>query len=748
MLRKHIQAYLNDDIDFDKINKLAAEVFQQAVHTSDVSLLRDFFGLNPIKSYANDLTLNENMKKMKNDEFDEFDAFFIYGNSVFLRLAYYYACQQGNLALVKYFIQEVGLPGDLMVSPNEHQKYLDRKNDIKGPPLKLAAASGNLNVVKYIYENSNATAETSLEQPIDKTALMIAVESVDVEIVRYLLQIGANVNAELFSAYLTPLKIAINNKNSAIIALLINEGAIVTNHEVNLAIKEGLDIASVELMLQHCINAEAYDTPYLLTAIMSGNLTLLLALENHPLVYTFNQISTFSDVSIEKRMIRESAKSGSLQMMRYLAETKKINLKKWISDDTTDFETYLTKKAKKVNDVALHRATGKTVLYCAAANNSRKTDNISLLQYILEELDVKPSADVLKNICSGDVRDIRAFAYLYSFLEQDKTEVAFLRSIAFDLTNYKLGQLFKIYNTSFIHRGNHLYEHGGSNWFVRDMEELIKAQIANVSSYDLLQLVKNDKEMAIGALFYFCTNEYDEQSEKLMYLLTQSIRANMFDHVDIVNCRGQTLAAVAASCHSYNIMRHLLARGANPDMPDNKGETLLSYAWHLEYKRKELAWIKGYVDKVTNSLKYESKNSFGGYSELQALLELTNGETHGVSVEELLANCWTGHNSNQKLNKLFIYLSDDNAREVIRLLKDESFRQKYQISDKDADNLITSYKSLDETYLSAETKAKRFDESKAVVNDKKDFVSRQGIFKPFEDSNEKKDATSSSSCHL
>jgi len=100
--------------------------------------------------------------------------------------------------------------------------------------------------------------ETSLDQPTEPTALMVAVAAKHEEITDYLLEHGGNPNAEMMKSWsdTTPLKIAIESKHAANIKLLINAGAIVTAEEVNLAIRCGVDLQIVELLLQYSIIAK------------------------------------------------------------------------------------------------------------------------------------------------------------------------------------------------------------------------------------------------------------------------------------------------------------------------------------------------------------------------------------------------------------------------------------------------------------------------------------------------------------
>src|SRR5437870_2711721 len=112
------------------------------------------------------------------------------------------------------------------------------------------------------------------------------------EIVQYLLDKGGSPNAEKFASWNTksPLTIAIRANNSPIIELLINAGAIVTNKEVKLAIEKNIDLSTIETLLLHSINREDPYDPYLLAAIKSGNIALLKAMEDNPLLKGFEEI--------------------------------------------------------------------------------------------------------------------------------------------------------------------------------------------------------------------------------------------------------------------------------------------------------------------------------------------------------------------------------------------------------------------------------------------------------------------------
>lgn len=679
MLNDLVNDFLRRKIEPDKLCEEVSKVIKQAVETNDVLLLDQFFGKNAYKNYLTPVQLQQLNKKAKEKK-DDLEDVYKYFNTSYLQLAFYYACKKGSTTIVKYFIEKQHMPGDLAITLHESQKFLEPEVKLKGPPLKLAVQSGNLDLVKYIYENTEATVETSLDQPMESTALMEAVQDGRKEIVQYLLDNGGNPNAEEFASWNTksPLTIAIHIKNAAIIELLLNAGAIVTNKEVLLAIEKNIDITTIEKLLLCSVNREDPYNPYLLAAIKSGNIALLKTLEDNPLLQRFDVIAAFAEDPIEKRMLLTAATSGSVDMMKHLVTEKKLDLEKWLSEVYKYFDSSKDSDHESIRDIG---TSCDTMLYRACNHADRNV--IPLLQYLLEEQKITPSPRTIQKICSYSIDDIRTVAYLHSFLTTEPAKLSLLHAIAFNLDALSLAELFKMYNTKFIYEGNS-YEMHGHNGFLVDIEKLIKSKTETLKSQELLKLVKQDKEIATGALFYYSTSPFDTHSETLSYLLRELlVYGDLFESIDIKNCNGETLTKFAAQHGCFNIVKKLLQRNANLDEPDQNGETPLNRIIdHPYYRDKHFKWIKDYISAtegsyaISHSLKYESNRRMGGYDGIEALLNFTNGKIGRISLAELWDNCKQGWNNSQKVAALLKNISTDYVDEMVRLVRDEGFNAK------------------------------------------------------------------------
>src|SRR3990167_8114615 len=171
MLRK----YIDDRSTFSlkDVVEFAAAYIERAVNENSSKPLLELLGKAPAQFYLAGAKKAIVIKKIQDDAANGVGAehenllrmFF----TEIIDAAYYYACQQGNLKLVKYFIEELHLPGDLQRDVGSCTQHFAFNVDMKGPPLKLAVQSGNLELVKYLYKNTDALIETCVGDPIEKT---------------------------------------------------------------------------------------------------------------------------------------------------------------------------------------------------------------------------------------------------------------------------------------------------------------------------------------------------------------------------------------------------------------------------------------------------------------------------------------------------------------------------------------------------------------------------------------------------
>ena len=713
MLRQRIRYYTERDLDLDNLQKEICAAINLSLETHDPSLLHKWFGSITFKDCLDADELEEHRQKFKRNSKGEFlsidslaEAIEEDYRSIYFVLGFYMACLRGSIPVASYYINLGKFPGDVTrgYSANLVRKHFGLQEKLEGPPLALAIRSGNLDLVKFIYENTNAMVETSLEPPREPTTLMVAIKLGHQDIVKYLLTHSANPNAHIPFGD-SPLLLAIQAKNINIIRSLVNAGAIVTTDEVHKAIRQNVSLEIIHFLLLNCINREDLYEPFLFSAIESGNVNLLLTLEKHPLVKSFDEIRQFNDKSIDETMVHSAAESGSVEMMKHLAEARKIAIEKIFANDLTELEKQAASESK--DQTSIERIENITSRHLFAAATSRSND-VSLLAYLCETLALKPSEKIIKTLCSMSINRLKSYAYLFRFLEKPPASEATLNAIAFQLENLSLDQLFQLYNCPLIVNGNHFesYDRG----YREQIAAMIKEKESKLDASVILQLVKSDKEAATGALFYYCTNEFDKNSERFIFLLTQlTIFSSMFKNVDIQNCRGDSLSKFAQWQRSFNIVKLLLARGANPDLPDQKGETLLYgvMRYSSALKDGELEVVQNYVNKVTNTLRFACKESLGGYEELEWLLTHTKGEIQDASISEMIADCLPTHNAWRKLRVLFIHLSEANAKAMVALFKDDRFIEEHKISKDTITDTLSMFERVDIKELSADDKARR-----------------------------------------
>jgi ankyrin repeat protein/uncharacterized protein YegL len=150
------------------------------------------------------------------------------------------AIQQSDLVTVKQLLQ---------IDPN-----LVRARNFDYTPLHYAIINFNVEIIKYLIEHG---ADVNAETSDDFTPpLHLAIEyNFNVKIIKYLVEQGANINAETNNGY-TPLHwAACNNSNVEVLQYLISQG--VNVNAENYHGKTPLDVADTEEKKQILINAGA-----------------------------------------------------------------------------------------------------------------------------------------------------------------------------------------------------------------------------------------------------------------------------------------------------------------------------------------------------------------------------------------------------------------------------------------------------------------------------------------------------------
>ncbi|GHT38146.1 hypothetical protein FACS189427_12040 [Planctomycetales bacterium] len=114
------------------------------------------------------------------------------------------AIKIGNLDAVKNCIEN-------------NPSVLQQKNDKDLCPLHCAAQSAFLEVVKYLVEHG---ADVNVKSQYCQTPLHIAAVFGNLKVVKYLIEYGADVNVKDTYWYLTPLHAAVNNSQLEVVKYL------------------------------------------------------------------------------------------------------------------------------------------------------------------------------------------------------------------------------------------------------------------------------------------------------------------------------------------------------------------------------------------------------------------------------------------------------------------------------------------------------------------------------------------------
>ena len=120
----------------------------------------------------------------------------------------------------------------------EPQQLVTKANEFKVTPLHTACLEGRMNIVELIVNHSNPI-DLDCKTSRGDTPLHNATEKGNSEVVEYLIEKGANVNAKNNSRN-TPLLIAVTNGHTAIAKMLID-------HDCNLELKNKSSKTALEL---------------------------------------------------------------------------------------------------------------------------------------------------------------------------------------------------------------------------------------------------------------------------------------------------------------------------------------------------------------------------------------------------------------------------------------------------------------------------------------------------------------------
>lgn len=490
---------------------------------------------------------NDEQKKIINDFIvnDFYQAMDMYltihnlGTKSYLKECLISAAKKGSLNVVKNLVKKWDL--------NPNFTFYET-SFFEGTIFKYAAASGNLELVKFLLEDCYADIESQATKypGCYGTALSYAVEKGHVAIVDYLIAKGAHVNPKV--AYSDILNSAIESGNVLIFKKLIQAGSILDKYHLALAISKGnLEITQYILELKPGLKNHQFllDDP-VKKAIQSGNVTLLKYLEKNENLNIFTPEDNHIK-NINLYLLNAAAKSN-IAMMRYILEEKGLLAECQKPENTISYVGVML-------EAALHEEW-----YTQKKFNPQ--NGLQVIRYLMEEKKfVLPAVELEKIIPKhGSLASIETNAYIQSYLPALSQHRELLLSVSAGLNTLTKEQLFKLFYLNIIKRG----EYGN---FEDTIHEHIKS--LNISSSELEKLIINNNECKTHALFYYCSFLCKQDMTNLKVILRLPVDLN------ITNREGRTPLQYAIHQGGYNnIAKLLIDHGADVYQTNKRGKSV------------------------------------------------------------------------------------------------------------------------------------------------------------------------------
>ncbi|KAG4275871.1 hypothetical protein FPRO04_07990 [Fusarium proliferatum] len=268
-----------------------------------------------------------------------------------------------------------------------------------GTPLEQVVARGHSRQHDAIQRcHLLLAAGADVNAYIGNTALKLAVINGDEELVKVLIEAGADVNAS--KKGLTALEVAVNNNNTDMAKLLVKAGASLSTSSVQISLlqlavsKNNLELASLFLAIDVDVNASTMGKTPLQTAASLGNLGMVKHL-----------IDRGADVDAKDpgrtTALQYAAMNGSVEIVKYLVEHGA-----WVNEEASLFyeatalglavdnghneaAIYLVEKGASIDKCPT--ADGTTLLQLAA-----KHGNHEIVTYLVENgaaVNAAPSTD-------------------------------------------------------------------------------------------------------------------------------------------------------------------------------------------------------------------------------------------------------------------------------------------------------------------------------------------------------------------
>lgn len=352
------------------------------------------------RKIINHLITNDDVKSL-----DSYLNIHNFNNQSLLEELLLFATKHGCLKVVKYLVEERKMNPKLIITPSI-------MFPINGPLFKLAAGSGNLDLVKYLLEEHDADIE-SRAIPVcpGSTALSYAAEKGHLPIVEYLISKGADVNPSV--KYNDIIYSTIDSGNVSVVKILIEAGTKLNDYHLSYAFKHG-NFAISQLILQKrpgLLNHLSSTSPLAMCVIKGGNLDLLKYLERQENLDIISNDSDRFRKTTYIDLLCAGARCGNIDMMRYLLEEKNLlpECKKLESPSQyiEDIEAILIEVVQKSVDV----------------KKVSMIDKLSMVRYLLEEKKfMLPLDRFYRIIKKADDSGIEMNAYLQSYLKNAFSE--------------------------------------------------------------------------------------------------------------------------------------------------------------------------------------------------------------------------------------------------------------------------------------------------------------------------------------
>jgi ankyrin repeat protein len=668
---------IRDEADAE-LYKAIATCIIEATTKKDPAILHNLFGSMAHKEYCSKAQIKELEESLHKDP--ELYSIYVYKfyNSLFLAFGFYYACYKGVLPLIRYYLEQQPFMedmGNIMVNVRGLEKHFPDTPVLNGPPLKLATISNEVSCVEYLYENTEAMAEGECEDFSDRRSnLEIATTNKNALLVRFLLSHAADPNAPASeNSFTSTFDLALKTLDLDIIMAYVDAGALITRQHIHTAISMLATLPILQLLFARCINKEDLKKPYLLTAVGTGNIQYLELIESLPNVSSWQTLFAYHEDPLHTQLVHTATSSGSLAMLQHVAEQHHIDVKTIVQADIAEFEA-------QVQSGHLKYESNKATLIASATLIHKAADNMPLVQFFCETFEGGLSEEALKQQCKYSDTDLRANSYFLSQMKENEAKKEELRKLAIDFDVLPLIFLCRMFNTPLILSGNpfaHLVSKNHN--YIPLIAKIIQNTTEDMDIAAIYNEINQDFEALKGALFYFCTELFEKDTQSFIDFFTM-VQTNHAISVDEVNSLGTTLAHFAYQQQNHAVVEFLISLGANPDKPNQEGKTLLTEGMKGYYhgegaKKKALTYIEEHMceEQVGHSLVYKlGKDYFFHAEDVALLLTASKGTLAPVSVDALIAAVMTrkeGHVRSEGFVTLFTNLAELHAIRLVQRLR-------------------------------------------------------------------------------